>query len=218
MNGFRWIQNFRGAALAALLLCHPLAASTLMILGDSLSDAYRIPREDGWVELLSVRLGDDHRLINASISGETTAGAVQRIDRLLVDHRPQRLLIILGGNDGLRGLSPGQLEANLNALIEAGLRADVDVAIMQIRLPANLGPVYIERFEAVYARLARRHGIRRFNFFLDSIYDLPGMLMDDGIHPTAQAQLLMLEALWPDLRQWLEPGHAPNSPQQEVEH
>lgn len=170
-----------------------------MIVGDSLSDAYSIPRESGWVELLSERVDGEHEIVNASISGETTAGAANRIDGLLETHRPDLLLIILGGNDGLRGLSPAQTEDNLAAVIEKGKSADASVALMHIRLPPNLGPVYIERFEAVFPRLAERYNIELLPFFLNDVFDQPGMLMDDGIHPTVEAQPLMFEAVWPAL-------------------
>ncbi|RFF27621.1 MULTISPECIES: arylesterase [unclassified Wenzhouxiangella] len=187
-------------ALLSASLCLPVSAATVMVVGDSLSDAYSIPRESGWVHLLSERLDGEHEVINASISGETTAGAVTRIDGLLETHRPDVVLIILGGNDGLRGLSPTQTEDNLAAVIEKGKSADATVALMQIRLPPNLGPVYIERFEAIYPRLAERYDIEFLPFFIDDIFDKPGMLQDDGIHPTAEAQPLMLEAVWPKLQ------------------
>ncbi|WP_376696936.1 arylesterase [Wenzhouxiangella sp. EGI_FJ10305] len=190
-------------ALLSASLCLPVSAATVMVVGDSLSDAYSIPRESGWVHLLSERLDGEHEVVNASISGETTAGAVTRIDGLLETHRPDVVLIILGGNDGLRGLSPTQTEDNLAAVIEKGKSADATVALMQIRLPPNLGPVYIERFEAIYPRLAERHDVELLPFFIDDIFDKPGMLQDDGIHPTVEAQPLMLEAVWPKLQSLL---------------
>jgi acyl-CoA thioesterase-1 len=189
--------------LAGLASSAPVTAAKVMIVGDSLSDAYSIPRESGWVHLLSERLGEAHEVVNASISGETTAGAATRIDGLLERHGPDVLLIILGGNDGLRGLSPAQTEDNLAVLIEKGKAAGAEVALMQIRLPPNLGPVYIERFEAVYPRLAERFGVELLPFFLEDIFQRPGMLMDDGIHPTAEAQPLILETVWPELRDLL---------------
>lgn len=175
-----------------------------MIVGDSLSDAYSIPRESGWVHRLSERLADEHEVVNASISGETTAGAVSRIDGLLETHRPDVVLIILGGNDGLRGLAPAQLEDNLASVIEKGKSDGATVALMQIRLPPNLGPTYIERFESVYSRLAERFEIELLPFFLEDLYQRPGMLQDDGIHPTAEAQPRMLEAVWPELERLLD--------------
>ncbi|MEE4304204.1 MAG: arylesterase [Wenzhouxiangella sp.] len=190
--------------VAALAFGHAVQAATVMVVGDSLSDAYSIPRESGWVHLLSERLDGEHEVVNASISGETTAGAVTRIDGLLERHDPDVLLIILGGNDGLRGLSPAQTEDNLAALIEKGKSAGARVGLMQIRLPPNLGPVYIERFEAVYPRLAERFDVELLPFFLEDIFQRPGMLQDDGIHPTAQAQPLILQNVWTELQPLIE--------------
>jgi len=158
-----------------------------------------MPRESGWAALLSERLGDDYEVINASISGETTAGGRHRLEDLLARHSPEILLIILGGNDGLRALSPRQIETNLAAMIDRGKAAGARVGLMQIRLPANLGPVYLDRFEAIYPRLAERQGVELLPFFLEDIFDQPGMMMADGIHPTPQAQPLMLDRLWPAL-------------------
>ncbi|MFP4207206.1 MAG: arylesterase [Wenzhouxiangella sp.] len=194
-----------GLLLAAAAVTPTLAeaADRLLIIGDSLSDAYQMPREAGWAHLLGLRLGPDYEVINASISGETSAGGVTRIESLLAQHDPDRLLIILGGNDGLRALNPAQLQANLEAMIEQAQAAGVAVALMQIRLPPNLGPAYLRRFEAVYPTLAERHEIPLLPFFLESLFDRPGMMMDDGIHPSAAAQPLMLDQIWPALADWL---------------
>lgn len=191
------------AAAASLSPAPAQAAGTLLIVGDSLSDAYNMPREAGWAHLLSEQLGPDYVVINASISGETTAGGRNRLPGLIERHAPDWLLIILGGNDGLRALSPAQLESNLDAMIETGRQAGIGVALMQIRLPANLGPAYLRRFERVYPDLAQRHDIPLLPFFLENLYDRPGMMMSDGIHPSAAAQALMLEAVWPELGLWL---------------
>lgn len=190
------------------------AAGTLLIIGDSLSDAYGMARESGWAHLLGERLGPEYVVINASISGETTLGGRNRLPGLIEEHEPDWLLIILGGNDGLRALSPAQLRDNLSAMIEAGQARGVEVALMQIRLPANLGPAYLRRFEAVYPSLAEQQGITLLPFFLETIFDQPGMMMADGIHPSVQAQPLMLDALWPQLQAWLsaEPAATQGSP------
>jgi len=188
-------------ALAVCGLAAPVAnAERIVILGDSLSDAYGMPREAGWVHRLDQRLGGMHQVIDGAISGDTSAGAVSRIDDLLAARRPQVLIVILGGNDGLRGLPPAALERNLARVIEAGQRAGAEVALMQIRLPPNLGPTYIERFEAVYPRLAGRYGIELIPFFLEDLFDKPGMLMDDGIHPTEAAQVRIVEFMEPYVR------------------
>lgn len=179
-------------------------ASTILIVGDSLSDAYDMPREDGWAHRLSERLGEAYTIVNASISGETTAGATRRIDGLLEEHHPELLLVILGGNDGLRGLSPDQIETNLAAIIEKGKDCGSQVALMQIRLPPNLGPTYIERFETIYPRLAEKFEITLVPFFLNDIFDQPGMVKEDGIHPSRRAQPEMLDRLWPHLVSMLE--------------
>ncbi|MEE4638430.1 MAG: arylesterase [Wenzhouxiangella sp.] len=201
---------FRNALIAGLLsllaASAPALAETadrLLIVGDSLSDAYEMPRESGWAFLLAQRLDGDYEVINASISGETSAGGLTRLEGLLERHEPGRLLIVLGGNDGLRALSPAQLQSNLDAMIRQALSAGVDVALMQIRLPPNLGPAYLSRFEAVYPTLAERHDVPLLPFFLENLFDRPGMMMDDGIHPSESAQPLMLDQVWPALRAWL---------------
>lgn len=166
----------------------PLSAATVVVLGDSLSDAYGMSREAGWVARLDAELSPEHRIVDGSISGDTSAGARTRLDGLLESHRPEVLMVIIGGNDGLRGLSPDRLEANLDAIITRGLEAGAEVVLMQIRLPPNLGRRYVEAFEAVYPILAERHGIERVPFFVEELVGRPGMLMEDGIHPTAAAQ------------------------------
>jgi len=176
-------------------------AERVLILGDSLSDAYNMPREAGWVHLLDQRLGEHHEVIDGSISGDTSAGALYRVDKLLEQLRPHVLVIILGGNDGLRGLNPAELEENLARIIKKSRRHGALPALMQIRLPPNLGPTYIDRFESVYSRLAERLDIELLPFFLEDLFDRPGMLMPDGIHPTQQAQLEILEFMLPRVKE-----------------
>ena len=192
------------AGIGLAILGGSAKAGTVLVVGDSLSDFYSMPREAGWAHLLSERLGEEIDVINASISGETTAGAAARIDGLLEDYRPDLLLIILGGNDGLRALNPRQIEDNLAAMIEKGKAAGATVGLMQIRMPPNLGPAYVRRFEAIYPRLAEEHGVELLPFFLDDLFDQPGMMMPDGIHPTPEAQPKMLERLWPAIEPLLE--------------
>lgn len=175
-------------------------ASTILVIGDSLSDAYRLPKEAGWVALLSEALAPDAQVVNASISGETSAGGVTRLPSLLKVHEPDVVIIVLGGNDGLRALHPDQLKEHLSTMIELAEESGAAVGLMQIRLPPNLGPAYIERFEAVYPALAERHEVALLPFFLADFFDQPGMLMDDGIHPTAQAQPLMFESVYPHIQ------------------
>lgn len=204
-------MKLQNALIATLFVVHAMmpfagvhATESLLIIGDSLSDAYGMPRESGWAALLQDRLGDRAVVINASISGETTAGGLSRIEGLLVRHEPDRLLVILGGNDGLRALNPSQVERNLQGLIDSALQAGTEVALMQVRLPPNLGPAYLRRFEGIYPRLVERNHLTLFPFFLEDLFDQPGMMMDDGIHPSEAAQGLMLDALWPALARWLD--------------
>ncbi|MGB0514676.1 MAG: arylesterase [Wenzhouxiangellaceae bacterium] len=197
--------TFRLGLLGLLIaiVSFPAHAARVVVLGDSLSDAYNMPRESGWVHLVDQRLGTRHQVIDAAISGDTTAGALARVDDLLQQYRPQVLIVILGGNDGLRGLNPARMERNLAGIIERGRAAGAEVLLMQIRLPANLGPIYLERFEAVYPRLAEQHDIRLLDFFLEDLFDQPGMLMADGIHPTIKAQPRLADRVEPVLREVL---------------
>ena len=190
--------------ILALAWWLPLSATTILVVGDSLSDAYNMPREAGWAHLLSERLGEDYRVVNASISGETTAGGTHRTQGLLETYQPELLLIILGGNDGLRALNPRQIHSNLAAIIEKGKASGARVAIMQIRMPPNLGPAYVSRFEAIYPSLAEELEVSLLPFFLDDLFDQPGMMMADGIHPTIEAQPRMLDQLWPALEPLLD--------------
>ena len=183
--------------LGALATAH---ASTILVMGDSLSDAYRLPKESGWVALLADALAPEVEVINASISGETSAGGLTRLPSLLKVHEPDVVIIVLGGNDGLRALHPDQLSEHLSTMIELAQASGAEVGLMQIQLPPNLGPAYIERFEAVYPALAERHDVALLPFFLVDFFDQPGMLMDDGIHPTAQAQPKMFESVYPHIQ------------------
>jgi len=195
--------------LLMVLLSPTLTAQThkLLIIGDSLSDAYDMPREAGWAWLLSERLGPDWQVINAAISGETTAGAAYRTPELLERHQPDHVLVILGGNDGLRALGPRQVRSNLESIIGHSQRSGARVALMQLRLPASLGPVYIRRFEAIYPELSEQYELELLPFFLEDIFARPGMIMPDGIHPTEAAQPLMLESISAPLLDWLGKVH-----------
>ena len=172
---------------------------TLLVLGDSLSAAYGLPREKGWVTLLEERLKArkfNYRVVNASISGETSAGGASRIEALLRQHRPQILILALGANDGLRGLPIEQLETNLEAMILAAQRSHAKVLLVGMRLPPNFGPAYTRRFTAVYAELARRHRTAYVPFLLEGFADRPEYFLADGIHPNAAAQPLILDRVW----------------------
>lgn len=185
------------------LLATAVRADTVVILGDSLSDAYQMPRESGWVHRLDQALAPEHEVVDAAISGDTSAGALRRIDAVLAEYEPQVLIVILGGNDGLRGLPPAALEANLAAIIERAQAAGARVGLMQIRMTPNLGPMYVERFEAVYPRLAERYGVTLIPFFLAGMFDDPAMMLDDGIHPSEAAQPKLAAFMAPYLNELL---------------
>lgn len=193
-----------------LLLTLPalaVADRTLVVLGDSLSAGYGIAEEDGWVYRLEQRLSDDFsqwRVINASTSGDTTDGGLRRIDRVIDDHNPDLMLIQLGGNDGLRGFNIGDIRSNLNRMIEKSQDAGARVLLLGIELPPNYGSRYTRAFRAMYGDLADEHDIELLPFLLEGVYDREGMMQSDRIHPTADAQPLILENVWEVLAPMLE--------------
>jgi acyl-CoA thioesterase I len=175
---------------------------TILVLGDSLSAAYGIPAERGWVALLQERLrarGYPHGVVNASISGETTAGGLTRLPALLDRHRPQMVLIELGGNDGLRGLPLARLGENLTRMATLSRDAGAVPVLFEMRIPSNYGPTYSEGFHATFARTAEALDVPLVPFFLSEIALDPDAFLDDGIHPSVDAQPRMLESAWPTL-------------------
>jgi len=178
------------------------SAPRILVLGDSLAAAYGLPREAGWVALLQSRLRQEkfpHEVVNASISGETTAGGRNRLPSLLAHYRPQLVILELGANDGLRGLSLEQTEANLEAMIRLAKASGARVLLLGMKLPPNYGPVYTEPFHALFGRLARRHKVAYVPFLLEKIAGERRFFQVDGLHPTAEAQPLILETVWPTL-------------------
>ena len=185
----------------------PSHAGTILVLGDSLSAAFGMAPERGWVHLLRKQLNPtagQHRVINASISGETTAGGAARLSRLLERHRPTVVIIELGGNDGLRGVALRDSRAQLEFMIDLALTQNADVLLLGMRLPPNYGPTYTSRFEAMYSSLAKEYAIRHIPFFLDGVAQTPSLMQIDRIHPTADAQPLLLEKVWPEINALLQ--------------
>lgn len=181
---------------------------TLLVLGDSLSAGYGIPLEEGWVSLLEERLnrtGADYSVINASISGDTTAGVVARLDELLADTVPALAIVELGGNDGLRGLPLDEINDNLSLIISRLLQAGARVLLLPMQLPPNYGRAYNEKFMQIYRDLAGAHGVALGGFLLERIADQPELMQSDGIHPVAGAQRQMLDNIWPDVASLLAP-------------
>lgn len=174
----------------------------IVVVGDSLSAAYGLKREQGWVALLDDKLEDEgypHTLLNASISGETTAGGLRRLPDLLEKHAPEIVIIELGGNDGLRALSIETMRANLQKMIELSQAARAQVLLLGMRIPSNYGPAYTESFHAVFGEVAAEHNTALVDFFLDPVALKPEYFQADRIHPKASAQPLMLDHIWPDL-------------------
>ncbi|MGB5831540.1 MAG: arylesterase [Thiohalocapsa sp.] len=179
----------------------------LLVLGDSLSAGYGIPLEEGWVALLQARIdsaGLPHRVVNASVSGDTTAGGLSRLPQLLDDHRPALLIIELGANDGLRGFSPGRVQAALGELIGLAQAAGSKVLVVGVRMPPNYGVAYSERFQRVFADAARQNGAALAPRLLDGVAEQPASMQSDGLHPVASAQQRLLDNVWPDLVPLLE--------------
>lgn len=173
------------------------------MLGDSLSAGYGINLEDGWVALLQRRLveqGYGYRVVNASVSGETTAGGLQRLPRALALHKPRIVVLELGGNDGLRGLPLATTAANLERMVKLSEDAGARVLLLGMKMPPNYGPKYTEGFEQLFAGLASRKKLAFVPFFLERVALKPGLIQPDGIHPTREAQPMMLESVWPTLR------------------
>ena len=177
-------------------------APVWLVMGDSLSAAYGIQASQGWVALLQQRLdarGYRARVINASVSGETTAGGLARLPALLQRHQPEIVLIELGGNDGLRALPIAKLRENLARMAQLTRAADATPVLFKMQIPANYGPFYTGPFASSFAEVAKREKAVLAPFILAPIASDPGGFQSDGIHPTAAAQPKMLDAVWPAL-------------------
>lgn len=189
-----------------LLLAVPsaqAAQSVIVVLGDSLSAGHGIDRDKSWVSLLQKQLNDedyDYRVINASISGDTTAGGLSRMPAALARFHPRIVIVELGGNDGLRGLPLEETQSNLARIIETARKSGARVLLLGIRLPPNYGAEYTRRFAAIYSKLAKKYGVPLVPFLLKGIATHPNLMQADGIHPTAQAQPRMLDLVWPKLK------------------
>lgn len=188
----------------------PAAEPVLLVSGDSLSAAYGMQLEHGWVALLQQRLrkqGYPHRVINTSISGETTAGGLARLPQALAEHKPQIVLIELGANDGLRGKPLEQMRANLKKMIALSRKAGAKVLLFEMRLPSNYGPQYTEGFRRSFEQVAQQEKVSLVPFFLTPIALKRDSFQSDGIHPTQTVQPQLLEAVWPTLEPMLTKAH-----------
>lgn len=172
---------------------------TIVIFGDSLSAGYGIEVDQSWGSLLQARLkeqGYEHRVVNASISGETTEGGVTRIDSALSDFSPDLVILELGGNDGLRGFPPTRIEKNLEKLIVQAQSSGAAVILLGIRIPTNYGSRYSAEFEAVFRNVSERLDVQWVEFFMEGIALNDDLLQEDRIHPNANAQPMLLDNAW----------------------
>ena len=190
-------------------LAHSSEGPVILILGDSLSAAYGIPVEQGWVSLLQRRLaerGFPHRVVNASISGDTTSGGLSRLPAALQAHHPALVLLELGANDGLRGQSLSLMADNLGRLIELSRQAGARVLLAEMRIPSNYGPLYTQKFQATFASVAEHYDVPLLPFLLDGVAGNPALIQDDGLHPHAGAQPRILDNVWRVLEPLLRPA------------
>ncbi len=190
------------------------SGSVILVVGDSLSAGYGIDPDEGWVALLGERLSAQdygYRVVNASISGDTTRGGLARLPRALEVHEPDVVIIELGGNDGLRGQPVRGMRRNLAAMVRASRDAGARVLLTGIRIPENYGRAYADSFRAVYRELADELDIALVPFLLESIALRPELFLDDGIHPAADAQPLLLDAVWPHLEPLLTGADHPEA-------
>jgi acyl-CoA thioesterase-1 len=215
------------ATLLSIVVYAALATSTsvqagkhsppvLMVIGDSLSGAYGINIDEGWVALLQHQLaneGHDYAVINASVSGDTTRTGLGRIDAALQAHKPVIVIVALGGNDGLRGLAFTEIESSLASIIEHSEQSNAQVLLVGVRLPPNYGPEYNQQFAALYRRLSDRFEVPLVPRMLDQVADHRDLLQADGIHPTAEAQPRIMQNVWTGLEPLLqEPADSPDNP------
>ncbi len=175
----------------------------IVVLGDSLSAEYGLPRDTGWVNLLRDKLAKerfDYSVANSSISGDTTSGGRARLTAVLSRLKPAVVIVELGANDALRGVPLATTETNLRSIVDASQAAHAKVLLIGMYVPPNYGPDYTQKFHAVYERIAKDKNVPLVPFLLAGIADKPAMFQADQIHPTVQAQPLLLENVWPTLK------------------
>ena len=180
---------------------------TILVFGDSLSAGYGIDVDQSWVTLLQKRLdetGYEYRVVNASISGETTAGGATRIDSAIVTFEPELIILELGANDGLRGFPTASIQSNIETIARRARDSGAEVVLLGIRIPTNYGVRYTQAFEAVFSDVAADLEIRWIEFFMDGIALNDDLLQEDRIHPNAEAQPMLLDNAWPIIRATLD--------------
>lgn len=200
MAKFNRFLRYSVILIVTMLMTSVLHAKTIMILGDSISAGYGLQKEQGWVYLLQQRLNQkypkQHQVINASVSGETTSGALARLPKLLTTHQPDIIVIELGGNDGLRGQPPQQIQQNLSKLVQLSKQHRAKVIIFGMKIPPNYGKAYSQAFENNYSAVAKQHQVALLPFFLEGVATQRQLMQQDLIHPNAQAQPKLLNLAW----------------------
>ena len=205
---FKKASYFAGLFLGLLTMLSvatPASATqTILVWGDSLSAAYGIPVEKGWVNLMQKKLGEEFEVINGSISGETTQGGLSRLPIALKNHKPDVVILELGANDGLRGISPQVTKSNLQQMIEQSQQAKAEVMLLGMKIPPNYGAAYSKVFEAQFEQLAKEYELTFIPFFLENVIEKLELLQEDELHPTSEAQPILLDALLPSIKQILK--------------
>lgn len=187
-----------------LLIPSTVFAKTILILGDSLSAGYGVTTQQGWVNLLQQRLNQQypkqHKVINASVSGETTSGALARLPKLLQTHQPNIVVIELGGNDALRGQPPQMIKQNLGKLIQQSQKSKATVLLFGMKIPPNYGTAYSQAFQNNYKLLSQQYKVRLLPFFMQGIAGNKNLMQKDLIHPNANAQKILLDNAYPYIK------------------
>jgi acyl-CoA thioesterase I len=191
------------SVLIIALMSMPTSAKSIVVLGDSISAGYGIEVSQGWVALLRNQLqthNPPYSVHNESISGDTTAGGLARINPALQRHHPEIVIIELGANDGLRGLAPTLIKSNLTELVNRAQKAGAKVLLLSMRIPPNYGKRYTDMFYDIYPRLAKDLKIAYVPFILEDVALVNDLMQADGLHPNAKAQSLIVEKIWPQLK------------------
>ena len=194
---------FLSAGLALMCMAQNAAAGTVLIVGDSISAGFGLDTSKGWVALLEQQLkkeGFDDKVVNASISGDTSAGGLARLPAALAEHKPDVVVIELGGNDGLRGQPPAQLQQNLASMIQQSRDSGAKVLLLGMQIPPNYGKRYVEAFAKVFGDVAQKEKVPFVPFFLEGVGGHPELMQADGLHPAVAAQDKLLENVWPTLK------------------
>lgn len=185
----------------------PVNQKTLLVYGDSLSAAYGLEIQQGWVSLLQEKLKQtksNWKVVNLSISGETTAGGLSRLPAVLKEHRPDLMLLELGANDGLQGTSLKSTFKNLEQIIQQAQESDVNVMLFEMMIPPNYGPIYTKKFTGIFHDLGEKYTVSVAPFFLEGVAGYPELNQPDGIHPVAKAQPMIFDNVWPYIKTLLD--------------